>query len=115
MKTESIGRIHIMATITTCIDQVATGENIKNMIKQSGYTVKDIQALLGLTYPQTIYKWQNGESLPDYENLFALSKLLNVSIEGLIQHKFIISENENGQELKKDGETLVYFADSHAA
>ena len=78
-----------MATITTCIDQVATGENIKNMIKQSGYTVKDIQALLGLTYPQTIYKWQNGESLPDYENLFALSKLLNVSIEGLIQHKFI--------------------------
>ena len=104
-----------MATITTCIDQVATGENIKNMIKQSGYTVKDIQGLLGLTYPQTIYKWQSGESLPDYENLFALSKLLNVSIEGLIQHKFIISEDENGQEIQKDNKAFVCLTSNHAA
>lgn len=102
-----------MATITTCIDQVATGENIKNMIKQSGYTVKDIQNLLGLTYPQTIYKWQNGESLPDYENLFALSKLLNVSIEGLIQHKFIVSEDK--KQIQRDEKDRMYLVNRHVA
>lgn len=102
-----------METIMTCIDQVATGETIKNLIKQNGYTVKDIQNLLGLTYPQTIYKWQNGESLPDYENLFALSKLLNVSIEGLIQHQFIISENKKQANREEKGHD--YLADRHVA
>ena len=105
----------IMATITTSIDLVATGETIKNMIKQSGYTVKNIQTLLGLTYPQTIYKWQNGESLPDYENLFALAKLLNVSIEELIQHKYIITEDEHGESIQNDHKAFVCLTNNHAA
>ena len=104
-----------MATITTCIDQIATGEYIKNMIKQNGYTVKDIQQLLGLTYPQTVYKWQNGESLPDYENLLALSKILHVSVEGLIQHKFIILEDENEKQIDTDEKAMVYFNSRHVA
>ena len=46
------------------IDLRATGQNIKNMRQSAGISVRDLQAVLGFTNPQAIYKWQNGDSLP---------------------------------------------------
>lgn len=59
----------------------ATGENIIRLRKAAGLTVKQIQEFFGFEQPQAIYKWQRGESLPSVDNLFALSKLLNTSID----------------------------------
>lgn len=59
----------------------ATGDNIIRLRKAAGLTVKQIQEFFGFEQPQAIYKWQRGESLPSVDNLFALSKLLNTSID----------------------------------
>lgn len=39
------------------IDLKMTGERLKLLTKQHGYTVKNIQEYLGLACPQPIYRW----------------------------------------------------------
>ncbi|MDT8719381.1 helix-turn-helix transcriptional regulator [Clostridium sp. 19966] len=62
----------------------ATGFNIKNLRKKNGYTVRDLQNIFRFNEPQSIYKWQRGECLPTVENLLVLSRLFNISIEGIL-------------------------------
>ena len=72
------------------IDMKATGENILNLRKSKGLSVKDLQRYLGFEGPQAIYKWQWGECLPSVDNLFALSKILNISM-----NEILIEENQD--------------------
>lgn len=74
------------------INMKATGENIRQLRTQTGISVKNLQELLGLDSPQTIYKWQRGENLPTIENLMALSELFGVPIEEII----ISNDNNEG-------------------
>lgn len=62
----------------------ATGENIVKLRKARGLSVRDLQAYFGFEQPQAIYKWQWGESLPSVDNLYALSKILNTSIDSIL-------------------------------
>ena len=66
------------------IDPVATGNNILQLRKKCGLTVKDLQEYFGFTEPQAIYKWQKGKTLPSVDNLYALSVLLKVSMDQII-------------------------------
>lgn len=66
------------------IDLAATGANILRLRKEKGLSVKDLQAYFGFECPQAIYKWQWGQSLPSVDNLFALSKLFNTSIDKIL-------------------------------
>ena len=72
------------------IDMKATGENILNLRKSKGLSVKDLQRYLGFEGPQAIYKWHWGECLPSVDNLFALSKILNISM-----NEILIEENQD--------------------
>ncbi len=62
----------------------ATGANIVKLRKARGLSVKDLQMYFGFEQPQAIYKWQWGESLPSVDNLYALSKILNTPIDGIL-------------------------------
>ncbi len=42
------------------IDMVKTGQNIIQLRKEKGLSVKDIQDIFGFSTPQAIYKWQQG-------------------------------------------------------
>ena len=66
------------------IDVAATGENISRLRKSAGLTVKDIQAIMGFTSPNAVYKWERGESIPALENLMVLSKLFGVRMEEIL-------------------------------
>ncbi len=61
-----------------------TGNHIKQLLKTSGYTVKDIQSAMGFENPQAIYKWMSGKSLPSLDNLLILSKILHSSMEDIL-------------------------------
>ena len=61
-----------------------TGRCIEKHRRQAGLSVRDVQSFFGFEYPQAIYKWQHGECLPTVDNLLALSKLLQVSMEDLL-------------------------------
>ena len=66
------------------IDPVATGANIVRLRKERGLTVRDLQAYFGFEEPQAVYKWQRGQSLPTVDNLYALSALLEVSMDEIL-------------------------------
>ena len=66
------------------IDTVATGKNIKKIIKDKGFKITDIQSKLGFNTPQAIFKWLRGDSVPSIDNLFILADILNISIDKII-------------------------------
>ena len=68
----------------TTVNLKATGENIVRLRKSKGLSVKQLQEFFGFEQPQAIYKWQRGESLPTVDNLYALSKLLETTIDTIL-------------------------------
>lgn len=69
------------------IDLELTGANIVRLRKLKGLSVKDLQNYFSFECPQAIYKWQWGKSLPTVDNLFALSRLFNISIDEILVEK----------------------------
>ena len=45
------------------VDLKATGKQIKQLRKENGFTVRDIQDVFGFEYPQAIYAWEQGKSV----------------------------------------------------
>ncbi len=66
------------------INMVATGANITRLRKARGISVRELQRFFGFDNPQAIYKWQWGSSLPSVDNLFALSRILEVPIQDIL-------------------------------
>ena len=66
------------------IDPTATGRNIVRLRKARGLTVKDLQIYFGFEGPRAIYKWQRGETLPSVDNLYALSRILQVPMDSIL-------------------------------
>ena len=69
------------------IDLIETGKNIVKLRKARGLTVKDLQEFFNFSEPQAIYKWQWGKSLPNVDNLLALSVLFGVPMEAILVFK----------------------------
>ena len=66
------------------VDMKLTGQNIASLRIKRGISVREMQHLLGFTTPQSIYKWQRGETLPTIENLAALACILDVSMDDIL-------------------------------
>lgn len=66
------------------IDKKATGVNIRRTMDKHDFSVKDLQAYLGLNSLQSIYHWLNGICLPTIDNLYALSSLFQTPLDDLI-------------------------------
>ncbi len=91
----------------TIIDTVETGKNLKRIIRERGYSVKDIQGYLNLGTVQSIYHWLDGKSLPTIDHLYALSDLFKLPIDSLICGN---RENINGDYQRVKVEYLfIYF------
>ena len=66
------------------VDMKLTGRNISVLRERRGISVRDLQDLLGFSTPQSIYKWQRGETLPTVDNLAVLSALFGVKIDDIL-------------------------------
>lgn len=66
------------------IDMKRTGHNIAVLRERKRLSVKDLQSLLGFDSPQAIYKWQRGITLPNVDNLVALSAIFEVPIDEIL-------------------------------
>ena len=74
-----------MTTITyPTINVKATGARIRQLRKAKGIKVTELSEFMGFSEPQAVYKWQRGETLPSVDNLFALSRILETSIEDIL-------------------------------
>jgi transcriptional regulator with XRE-family HTH domain len=74
----------LMGPMYLSIQQKETGKQIKKLLMEKGYTVKDVQSVMGFENPQAIYKWISGRSLPSLDNFVILSRLLHTSIEDIL-------------------------------
>ncbi len=66
------------------IDKKQTGKRIRELMDARNITVQDVRAGLGLESTQSVYYWLNGRSLPNIDNLYALSYLLQVPMDDMI-------------------------------
>ena len=66
------------------IDLKETGRHLERLIRQNGYSVKDIQNILHLSCPQPIYSWMQGQMLPSVDQLFMRARVLQVHLEELL-------------------------------
>ena len=69
------------------IDMRATGAHIKELMNTREVTVQDVQEAMGLASPRAVYRWLRGSNMPSVDNLYALSRYLNVSMEDVIVEK----------------------------
>ena len=69
------------------IDMCATSTHIKELMDARKLSVQDVQDAMGLASPQAVYRWLCGSNLPSVDNLFALSRYLNVQMEDVIVEK----------------------------
>lgn len=66
------------------IDMTATGKRIRELRQAKGITVRELSEFMGFTEPQAVYKWQRGDSLPTVDNLLALSRILETTMEDIL-------------------------------
>ena len=66
------------------IDLIATGDNIRRLRLERGFSVRDLQKFFGFEQPQAIYKWQKGACLPTVDNLYALGSLFEVPMDQIL-------------------------------
>ena len=75
---------------TDCIPQIdikKTGEKIRVRLRSARISVRKMQNMLGLSCPQSIYRWMTGQSLPSLEHLFRMSRILGCTMEDLIEEE----------------------------
>ena len=73
-----------MPAAPPAIDAIATGANIRALIKSKGFKVTDIQTIFGFHTPQAIFKWMRGDALPSIDNIVILAHILDVTIDKII-------------------------------
>jgi len=78
-----------MAYLQSCaafpvIDLKETGKNIQRLRVENGMSVREMQEIFGFSTPQSIYKWQWGQTLPDISNLLMMSKIFGVPVEKIL-------------------------------
>ena len=89
----------------TTMDMLMTGQLIKRIVSERGYSVSEIQEKLGLSCPQPIYRWYKGQNLPSVDNLYILSSMLGLHMEDfLIQSDealYFVEQRENKYIVKR--------------
>lgn len=67
-----------------CIDLERSGRRLESLMRQRGYSVRDIQDILQLSCPQPIYRWLRGQALPSVDHLFILARVFQVHMEDML-------------------------------
>ena len=60
------------------------GDNLRRCRQERSLSVEQVREYLGLGSTQSIYKWEEGRSLPQADNLFALMELYGMELKDLL-------------------------------
>ena len=66
------------------IDREATGQRLRQIMKQQNVSPRALQDYLGLACVQSIYRWLDGTSVPTVDNLYAMAQLFHMPIDAMI-------------------------------
>lgn len=66
------------------LDVVLTGKRIDSIIRKNECSIKELQEILNLSCPQSIYRWVRGKTLPSIDNLYMMSRIFEVHMEDML-------------------------------
>ncbi len=69
------------------IDTIATGANIRAMVKAKGIKIADMADIFGFNTPQAIFKWFRGDAMPTIDNIVIMADIFGVKIDDIIVTK----------------------------
>ena len=72
------------------VEMEEVGNRIRRIRKEKHISMRDMENFFEM-YPQTMYKWERGNTLPNIDNLIALSSFLGVSIDLLLTGKDFVA------------------------
>lgn len=72
------------------INLQATGERIKTLRREKGFTVDQLCDIFYIS-PQAVYKWQKGEALPSLDNMLVLCDVFEVKVEDIVVREDAVS------------------------
>ena len=67
-------------------------KKIKQLRKDNSMTQEDLAEKLKVSR-QTISKWETSVTIPDADNIVAISKLFNIATDELLAYRFAIPHN----------------------
>ena len=76
-------------------DARAIGERLKALRKERGMTARDLADKIGVSYT-TIYRWENGDRIPDGFNMGKLMNVLGVRMKDIISDIDLDSDKGGG-------------------
>lgn len=76
-------------------DARAIGERLKALRKERGMTARDLADKIGVSYT-TIYRWENGDRIPDGFNMGKLMNVLGVRMKDVIS-KIDLDSDKGGR------------------
>ncbi len=79
---------------------IKTANRLYELRKQHGYSQDELAELLDVSR-QAVSKWERSESSPDTDNLIALAKLYNVSLDELLGYKAQGADEQNKESESK--------------
>ena len=80
-------------------------ENLRSLRKSRDLTQEDVAGMLGVT-PQSVSKWERGDTYPDITMLPSLANLFNTSVDALIGMDRI-NDAERKRELFRQGHGYI--------
>ena len=81
---EQLNKRRPVRRVDISINMEKTGANIKKLVKDSGYSVRDIMAITGISTEQAVYKWYRGDSIPAIDTMLILCDALGIGIKELL-------------------------------
>ena len=66
------------------INKKETGVNLRRIMDMRCIKPRDLQEYLGLGCVQSVYRWLDGVSMPTIDNLYAISKMLQVPMDSIV-------------------------------
>ena len=83
---QAILKGHTWLSTARCpeIDVHATGLNICSRLEAHEILKSELRLYLGYTSAEAIYRWPEGKNLPTLQNLYAISRILGISINELL-------------------------------
>ncbi len=80
-------------------------EKLQAQRKAHGYSQEELADLLNVSR-QAVSKWERGETSPDTDNLIALAKIYNITIDQLInsesEDEVVVEDKDEGKAQEKD-------------
>ena len=75
------------------LDVKKTGKRIKELREEKNLSIEDVCEYMGFESVQAIYKWQRGDGMPSVDNLYALSRLFDTTVDDILCGDWEIEEN----------------------